>query len=53
MSRVFLSHKWDYFTGVTTIGPLPGAQLAQVPITYAYWFGWADYYPDGTVYSPP
>lgn len=43
--------EWDIFTGLATSGPLQGTQLTQVPITYAFWFGWADYHPEGTVYS--
>jgi hypothetical protein len=43
--------EWDIFTGTATGGPLEGTQLTQVPITYAFWFGWADYHPQGTVYG--
>jgi hypothetical protein len=43
--------EWDIFTGTATSGPLEGTQLAQIPITYAFWFGWADYHPEGAVYS--
>jgi len=43
--------EWYIFTGTATSGPLEGTQLAQIPITYAFWFGWADYHPEGTVYS--
>ena len=43
--------EWDIFTGTATSGPLKGTQLTQIPITYAFWFGWADYHPEGTVYS--
>jgi len=39
------------FAGTATAGPLAGTQLAQVPITYAFWFGWADYHPEGSVYA--
>jgi len=42
--------EWDIFTGRAVDGPLRGTALTQVPITYAFWFGWADYHPDGTVY---
>ena len=37
--------EWDIFTGTATSGPLEGTQLAQIPITYAFWFGWADSLP--------
>ncbi|GAB4530494.1 MAG: hypothetical protein Kow0063_08670 [Anaerolineae bacterium] len=43
--------EWDIFTGTATSGPLQGTRLTQIPITYAFWFGWADYHPDGEVYS--
>ncbi len=45
--------EWDIFTGTATNGPLEGTQLTQIPITYAFWFGWADYHPQGAVYSLP
>jgi len=43
--------EWDIFTGMAVSGPLEGTQLTQIPVTYAFWFGWADYHPEGTVYS--
>jgi hypothetical protein len=43
--------EWDIFTGTATSGSIKGTQLNQIPITYAFWFGWADYHPEGTVYS--
>jgi len=43
--------EWDIFTGAALSGPLEGAQLTQIPVTYAFWFGWADYHPEGAVYS--
>lgn len=43
--------EWDIFTGTATSGPLQETQLVQIPITYAFWFGWADYHPEGSVYS--
>jgi hypothetical protein len=43
--------EWDIFTGTAVSGPLEGTQLTQIPVTYAFWFGWADYHPEGTVYS--
>jgi hypothetical protein len=42
--------QWDIFTGKATSGPLKGMQLEQIPITYAFWFGWADYHPETSVY---
>ncbi len=44
--------EWDILIGAAVSGPLAGSQLTQVPITYAFWFGWADYHGEGTVYSP-
>lgn len=43
--------EWDIFTGRAIAGPLKDTQLTQVPVTYAFWFGWADYHPQGTVYD--
>jgi hypothetical protein len=43
--------EWDIFTGSAVTGPLQGTQLAQIPITYSFWFGWADYHPDTMVYA--
>jgi len=42
--------RWDALTGLAVEGELAGAQLQQVPITYAFWFGWSDYHVGGTVY---
>jgi hypothetical protein len=43
--------QWDIFTGTAIGGPLEGTQLTQIPVTYSFWFGWADYHPEGMVYS--
>ena len=43
--------EWNILTGTAVNGPLTGTQLSQVPITYAFWFGWADYHADGLVYK--
>lgn len=43
--------EWDIFTGEAISGPLAGRQLSQIPITYAFWFGWADYHEDGIIYG--
>jgi uncharacterized protein (DUF3820 family) len=43
--------EWDVFSGTAVSGSLQGAQLTRVPNTYALWFGWADYHPEGMVYS--
>ncbi len=44
--------EWDIFTGQAVSGPLEGRQLAAVPTTYAFWFGWIDYHPESAVYQP-
>lgn len=43
--------EWNILTGQAVGGPLEGTQLAQVPITYAFWFGWIDYHTESTVYQ--
>ena len=42
---------WNAFTLEATQGPLAGAALELVPTTYAFWFGWSDYYPSTLVYG--
>ena len=41
---------WDGLSGRSTTGPDAGMVLEQVPITYSFWFGWVDFYPDTQVY---
>jgi hypothetical protein len=41
---------WDGLTGAALSGPLAGQVLEPVPITYSFWFGWADFYPNTEVY---
>ena len=43
--------QWDIFTGTALEGELSGTQLSQIPITYAFWFGWSDYHQDGQIYG--
>jgi hypothetical protein len=43
--------EWDVLTGTAISGPLAGTQLEQVPVTYAFWFGWIDYHIESTVYG--
>jgi hypothetical protein len=43
--------QWNILTGIAVSGSLKGTRLAQVPITYAFWFGWADYHGQGSVYQ--
>ena len=42
---------WDGLAGKAIAGLSHGTHLDQVPITYSFWFGWADFYPDTTVYK--
>ena len=44
--------EWDILTGQAVSGSLAGSQLSQVPITYAFWFGWIDYHTESGVYEP-
>ena len=41
---------WDGLSGTATAGARVGSQLDQVPITYSFWFGWVDFYPNTAVY---
>jgi hypothetical protein len=42
---------WDGLSGKAISGLGAGMQLEQVPITYSFWFGWADFYPATAVYK--
>lgn len=42
---------WDGLSGAATAGPSVGMRLEEVAITYSFWFGWADFYPDTDVYK--
>jgi len=42
--------EWEMLTGQAISGSLAGRQLAAVPSTYSFWFGWIDYHPDSAVY---
>lgn len=41
---------WDGLSGKATAGASAGTVLEPVPITYSFWFGWADFYPRTEVY---
>ena len=43
--------RWNAVTGRAIDGPLQGSRLEQVPATYAFWFGWSDYYPKTELYA--
>jgi uncharacterized protein DUF3179 len=42
--------QWDGLSGKALSGIEAGMELEQVPITYSFWFGWADFYPNTEVY---
>ncbi len=42
---------WDGLSGKATSGLDDGMELEQVPITYSFWFGWVDFYPDTQFYK--
>jgi len=42
---------WDGLSGKAMTGNDAGVELQQVPITYSFWFGWADFYPDTQLYK--
>jgi hypothetical protein len=41
---------WDGLSGKAAAGVDVGMELEQVPITYSFWFGWVDFYPNTQVY---
>jgi Protein of unknown function (DUF3179) len=43
--------EWDGLSGKATTGRDAGTELEQVPITYSFWFGWVDFYPNTEVYQ--
>ncbi len=42
---------WNLVTGVATEGTLKGHTLVRLPAMNIYWFAWARYYPETTVYQ--
>ena len=42
--------EWDGLSGKAMTGGEAGMELEQVPITYSFWFGWVDFYPNTEVY---
>jgi len=42
---------WDGMIGRATSGPLSGTVLEQVPITFAFWFAWSDFYPETDLFA--
>jgi uncharacterized protein DUF3179 len=43
--------EWDGLSGKALSGTDAGMELEQVPITYGFWFGWVDFYPNTEVYK--
>ena len=42
---------WNLITGLATEGKYKGKQLERLPSINVYWFAWARYHPDTTVYN--
>ena len=42
---------WNALTGEAIDGSLTGLVLQRVPATYAFWFGWSDYFPDTELFT--
>ena len=42
--------QWNLITGEATSGKYNGAHLERVPAVNIYWFAWARYYPQTTIY---
>ncbi len=42
---------WNLITGVATDGKLKGHRLERLPAMNIYWFAWARYHPETTVYK--
>ena len=44
--------RWNLVTGVATSGKDKGMRLERLPAVNIYWFAWARYYPETTIYKP-
>lgn len=44
--------RWNTVTGEATSGKEKGTRLERLPAVNIYWFAWARYYPQTTIYSP-
>jgi hypothetical protein len=42
---------WNLITGVATDGKLEGKTLERLPAINVYWFAWARYHPETTIYG--
>lgn len=45
--------RWSSVSGQALQGPLQGKTLQQLPSITAFWFAWADHFPDTTIYALP
>ena len=43
--------RWNLITGKATSGKENGTRLKRLPAVNIYWFAWARYYPETTIYS--
>ena len=43
--------RWNLVTGEATAGKDKGTRLERLPAVNIYWFAWARYYPETTIYS--
>ena len=43
--------RWNLVTGEATAGKEKGTRLERLPAVNIYWFAWARYYPETTIYS--
>ena len=43
--------RWNLITGEATTGKEKGTRLERLPAVNIYWFAWARYYPETTVYG--
>jgi len=42
---------WNGLIGKATTGPLSGTVMEQVPITFGFWFAWANFYPESELFA--
>ena len=42
---------WDGLLGTATSGPMHGTTLEGIPITYAFWFAWSQFYPETDLFA--
>jgi hypothetical protein len=45
--------RWSLISGKAEEGPLQGKRLQPVAAVTAYWFAWADHFPDTEIYTLP